>query len=207
MRISCTDTYWGAVVDRKWRWFLWAKSGRETTTLYCCSIVAMHPDEMRLYCWPEINSWQNVSPRVASGKFWVLILKDCFLFHIRMFLTFSSILNRLKVVRLFWFVWDIRGSGEIFGAWGKMAPKKWKFRKTLAGRVFSWPIPRHLSHHAAKSVIGCVVWRVDLQKKEKNTYICTLKMHIGFIFHHRVGRHFSTDCDENWHTYIYILLT
>jgi len=62
--------------------------------------------------------------------------------------------NGLEVIRHFLFAWDFHTGSEILGFLGKMTPRKWKYRETLAQMALSWVIPRLLSYCALKSVHG-----------------------------------------------------
>ena len=93
---------------------------------------------------------------------------------------FLSNSNRLKAVRLF----DLAGisahAAKFWRFFGKMTPKKWKFRKTLAWRALPWLKPRLLS------LLG-LGYGPSGEKKYIHTDIHELKTQIGVIFHHCVG--------------------
>ena len=57
---------------------------------------------------------------------------------------------------------------------GKMTPKKWKFRKTLAWRALSWLKPRLLSHRALESVAWFGLWTLGSKKVHRDYVIRNL---------------------------------
>ena len=119
----------------------------------------------------------------ASGNFWSRILKGRPRFYILVQFTLCVYLKRFRRYSTFFYLAGISLLGAKFrGFWGKMTPKKIKFRKTLKGTFL---------RQNASSKLMCVkicsrAWAVRVAKNKKNKKNNN-KSHTTPKYHYHVG--------------------